>query len=192
ELLPALELVQYRLDVPAEAFARLCGRERPAPARVTDHELLERLGPAFEEHLRQPAGRHHAERVTVTARILRGDQPLLAGEAHEERTTLTQQRLREPFVVLALAQVAAQAELVVQLVCISRRAVQLRLDLLDRPGIEQVAELLLAEQLPQEIPVERERLRPPLRGWRVVLVHVRRDVVEEERRRIRRRGRGLD
>ena len=56
----------------------------------------------------------------------------------------------------------------------------------------QLAQLLLAEQLAQQVAVERERLRTPLRRRRVVLVHVRRDVVEQERRRERRRRRRLD
>src|SRR5207244_8654337 len=69
---------------------------------------------------------------------------------------------------------------------------QLRLDLFDGALVQEIAELLLAEQLAQQIAVERERLRPPLGGRRVVLVHVRRDVVEEERGGIGRRRRALD
>src|SRR5262249_37489771 len=49
-----------------------------------------------------------------------------------------------------------------------------------------------AEQLPQQVAVEREGLRTPLRRRRVVLVHVGGDVVEEQRRGERRRRRGLD
>ncbi len=73
-----------------------------------------------------------------------------------------------------------------QPVRVFRLARQRRLDLVERARIEQVAQLLLAEQLAEEVTVERERLRTPLCGRRVVLVHVRRDVVEEERGRIRR------
>jgi len=57
---------------------------------------------------------------------------------------------------------------------------ELPLDFVDRVAVEQVPELLLAEQLPQEVAVEGERLRPPLGGRSVVFVHVRRDVVEEQ------------
>ena len=103
---------------------------------------------------------------------------MLAGEAHEQRAPLAQERLRKPFVVLAFPQVAAQAQPVVQLIGVSRRAAQLRLDLLEGAGVEQVAQLLLAEQLAQQVAVERERLRAAFRGRRVVLVHVGRDVVE--------------
>jgi hypothetical protein len=69
---------------------------------------------------------------------------------------------------------------------------ELRLDVLERAGVDQVAKLLLPEQLAKQVAVERERLRTPLGRRRVVLVHVRRDVVEEQRRRERRRALGFD
>ena len=55
------------------------------------------------------------------------------------------------------------------------------LDLLERAGVDQVAELLLPEQLAQQLAVERQRRRAPLGVRRVALVHVRRDVVEQQR-----------
>ena len=79
-----------------------------------------------------------------------------------------------------------------QLVRCSWIAAQIRLDLLQRARVDEVAELLLAEQLPEQVAVERQRLRAPLGRRRVVLVHVRRDVVEEQRGRIGRGRRGLD
>ena len=69
---------------------------------------------------------------------------------------------------------------------------ELLLHLLERLGVEQVAKLLLPEQLAQQVAVERERLRAALGERRVVLVHVRGDVLEEERGGERRRGRRLD
>ncbi len=79
-----------------------------------------------------------------------------------------------------------------QLVGRARVAAQLALDLVDGVAVEQVAQLLLPEQLAQQVAVERQRLRAALGRRRVVLVHVRRDVVEEQRRRVRRGRRGLD
>ena len=79
-----------------------------------------------------------------------------------------------------------------ELLGVARHRPQRRLDLGERVGVDQLAQLLLAEQLAQQVAVERERLRTPLRRRRVVLVHVRRDVVEEQRRRERRRRRRLD
>jgi hypothetical protein len=52
------------------------------------------------------------------------------------------------------------------------------LDLGQRLGVDELAELLLAEQLAQELPVEGERRRAPLRVRRIALVHVGGDVVE--------------
>ena len=46
--------------------------------------------------------------------------------------------------------------------------------------IEQLAQLLLAEQLAQQVPVERQRLGPTLRQRRVAVVHVGGDVVEQQ------------
>ena len=90
-------------------------------------------------------------------------------------------------VELARPQIAAQAEQVVQLVRVPRFGPERALDLRECVGIEQVAQLLLPEELAQQVAVERQRLRAPLGRRRVVLVHVGRDVVEEERGR---EGRG--
>ena len=90
---------------------------------------------------------------------------------------------------LVVAEIAATAEQIVELVGRTRIAGELRLDLGQRLRVEQVAQLLLAEQLAEEVAVERERLRATLGGGRVVLVHVGGDVGEEERRG-ERRGRG--
>jgi hypothetical protein len=79
---------------------------------------------------------------------------LLAREAHEQRAPFAQQRLGEALVVLARALVAAHAQLVVQLVGVARAAAELCLDLLERLGVEQVAQLLLPEQLAKQVAVE--------------------------------------
>ena len=75
-----------------------------------------------------------------------------------------------------------------ELVGIARVAAQLLLDVGERVRVDQLAQLLLAEQLAQQVAVERERLGAPLGRRRVVLVHVGGDVVEEERARERGRG----
>ena len=63
---------------------------------------------------------------------------------------------------------------------------------LQRVRVDQVAQLLLAEQLAQQVAVQRQRGGAALGVGRVALVHVRRDVVEQQRRGERRRGRRLD
>ena len=78
-----------------------------------------------------------------------------------------------------------------ELVGITWISAKLLLDLGQRVGVDQLTQLFLAEQLTQQVTIERERLSPPLGGRRVVLVHVRGDVVEQQRRGERRRRRRL-
>ena len=60
------------------------------------------------------------------------------------------------------------------------------------PRVEEVAQLLLPEELAQQVAVERERLRLALGQRRVALVQERGDVGERQRARERRGGAGLD
>ena len=64
---------------------------------------------------------------------------------------------------------------------------QLELELGEGLGVEQLAQLLGAQQLAQQVAIERQRLRAPVEQRRVALVHVGRDVVEQQRAR---EGRG--
>ena len=94
-------------------------------------------------------------------------------------------------------QVAERAQHVVQRVGVRRlhalgQVLEVGLDLGERVGVDQLAQLLLAEQLAQQVAVERQRRRAPLGVGRVALVHVGRDVVEQQRRRERGRALGLD
>ena len=61
-----------------------------------------------------------------------------------------------------------------------------------RADVDELAQLLLAEQLAQQLAVERQRGGAPLGVGLVALVHVRRDVVEQQRGGERRGGRRLD
>ena len=160
--------------------------------RVAEQHALERIVDGLEERLREPARRHHAECVAVEPAVLGGDHRLDAADAAAERPALADEGLREPGVELAATEVADAPEQVVQLVRVSRHPSERRFDVRERTGVDQVAQLLLTEQLAQELPVERQRLGAPLGCGRVVRVHVRRDVVEEQRRGHRRRGGGLD
>ena len=191
QLLP-LELVKDCFDVDPEALPRLGGRERPASLGVAQHESAERLLASFEIDIGQARRRHDTERIAVAAGVLRGDQALLARDPHPQRPPLGFEHGSLRLVELADAEIPPQPQQIVQLVGIPRVAAQLRLHLLDRVRVEQLAQLLLPQQLPQQLAVERQRLRPPLGRRRVVLVHVSGDVVEEQRGRIGRRGRRLD
>ena len=69
---------------------------------------------------------------------------------------------------------------------------QLVFHALERAGVDQLAQLLLAEQLAQQVAVERERGGAALGVGGVALVHVGRHVVEEQRGREGRGRAGLD
>ena len=60
-----------------------------------------------------------------------------------------------------------------------------------RLRVDQLAQLVGAEQLPQQLAVERQRRRPPLGTRRVALVHVGGDVVEQQALRERGGKRGV-
>src|SRR6266508_5964402 len=185
ELLLVLEREQLRLDVAAEMVVRLPRRERTATARKAQNERAQRRVVRLQEDVGEPTGRHHAERVAVSPRVLCGDQPLLRPDARAECAPLRLEHRGVRLVELARPQIAAETQQVVELVGVPRIGTERTLDLRNGVRVEQVAELLLAEQLAQQVAVERERLRPPLRRRRVVLVHVRRDVVEEQTRGVR-------
>ncbi len=72
------------------------------------------------------------------------------------------------------------------------QGLQLELDLGDRLGVEQLAQLLGAQQLPEQVTVEGQRLCPPIEQRRIAFVHVGRHVVEEERAGKGRGAAGLD
>ena len=69
---------------------------------------------------------------------------------------------------------------------------QLGLDLVQRGRIQQRRQLVLAQQLAQQLAIQRQGLRAPLGQGRVPLVHVRGHVREGQRPRERRRGRRVD
>ena len=72
------------------------------------------------------------------------------------------------------------------------QALQLELELGEHLGIEQLAQLLGAHEVAQEVAVERERGGAALGERRVALVHVHRDPAEQQRLRERRRPPRLD
>ena len=164
ELLLALEPPKLLLDLDAEPGRHLRGGERPAAACPTRDEGAQRVGHRLEEHGGQARRRHDAERVAVAARILGGGEPLLPGDPDANGAPFRLEDRGVGLVELASAQVASQAQQVIQPLGILRERAQRRLDLGERGRVDQLAQLLLAEQLPQKVPVERQRLSAPLRG----------------------------
>ena len=202
----ALQLAQRRQRVDAVALGQPRGREGAVGAGVAADQGAHRVGVLLEEGLRQPGRRRHPERVAVEAGVLAGDVALLAGDADPGDAPLGDQflqhrggrvALRHPLVALLGGQVAEVAQQLLQGVAVAGAArlgavLQLLLDLVERGWVDQVAQLLLAEQLAQQVAVERQRRRPPLGVRRVPLVHVGGDVVEQQRGGEGRGGRRLD
>src|SRR5918996_373456 len=201
---PGRSSPRARSSPPSSASARSSGRpkrraapplrEGPpagAPPGRAAQDGAQRVVAALEEGVGETRGRHGADGVAVAPGVLGGDEALLAADPDADGAPLVLERGGELVVELARRQVAAAEEQVVELVGRTRATAQLLLDLLERRRVEEVAQLLLPEQLLEEVAVEREGLGAPLGERRVVLVHVRRDVVEEERGGEGRRGRSL-
>ncbi len=174
-------------------------------ARVPAREPGERLLHLLQEGIRQAAGRHGAERVPIQAGVLGRDPALLAPDPHPDGAALLLQLaehapgghgLEAASLRFVLGQVTHRAQHVVEPVRVRgagavAEPLQVRLDLVQRRRVDQVAELLLAEQLPEQVAIEGQRGRAALGVGRVTLVHVGGHVVEEERRGERRGALGL-
>ncbi len=172
---------------------------------VAARQPRQRLLDLFQEGRRQSAGRHCAECVAIEAGVLARDPALLAADAHLHGAARLLEVAEHPArgdgleaarLGLVHGEVAHGAQHVVEAVRVGRpgalaEPLEVGLHLFERGGVDQVAQLLLAEQLPQEVAVERQRGRAPLGVGRVALVHVGRDVVEQQRRGERRGPLGL-
>ena len=95
------------------------------------------------------------------------------------------------------AEVADVAQHVVQAVAVGgagdlRAVLEVVFDAGERVGVDQLAQLLLPEQLAQQVAVERQRGGAALGAGGVALVHVGGDVVEQQRGGERRGGLRLD
>ena len=172
---------------------------RPRPA---DQQGCQWFIDALEEGIGQANGQGDTQRVAIAGAVLGGDPARLVGDAHAGGAAFPLQ-LVEPFATnpaglcVSGRQVAKPAQEVGGLIDVARPAflqqpLQLQLERLDGAGVEKFAKFLGAEQLGQQLLVERQRLRPPLRQWRVALVHVLPDVVEHQGRREGRGALGVD
>ena len=175
-------------------------------ARVAPRQPRQRLLDLLEEGLGQPTGRYCSKGIAVQPGVLGGHVALLPRDPHARGAAVAHQLLQHALGGHARqaasgglfgGQVAHGAQHVVQRVGVRglgalAEALQVGLHLVQRGGVDQLAQLLLAEQLAQQVAVQRQGRRTPLRVRRVALVHVGGDVVEQERGGERRRALGLD
>ena len=198
-----LQALEHGRQVDAVAVAQRARLERAVGARVAAHQPLHRVWHVGDERLGQPGRRDGAERVAVQARVLGGDPAPLAADAQEDRAALAAPAARarparppRRTASSSLRSPSAAQDVVQRVGGVRAGAfgapLQVGLHALQRARVDQLAQLLLAEQLAQQVAVERERGRAALRVGLVALVHVRRDVVEQQRRRERRCGLRLD
>ena len=193
-------------------------RQTPAPCRVGRQERAVRTGPAGEQPVERAADRREerlghpdrggdADAIPIAGDILDGDPALLAGDPGPDRAPPGGQLVEprtgdigpalDPGRQLVGAQVAEAAKEVVDPVGGRRPPVvgqrlEGQLEVGERVGVEQLAQLLLPEQLAQQVAVERQRAGSPLGQGRVAVVHVGGDVVEQEAARERARPLRLD
>ena len=180
------------------------------PGEALD-EVTQRRVDRVGEHRRQSDRDRDAERVAQPGSVIRCCHPRLARSAtrvHEDRTLggdqlvdpprhLTGETVADPCRDLRLAERPEDAQQVVDLVEVAggtsgRESLQLELDLRHDVRVEQGPQLLGAEQVTQQLSVERERCGPALRQRRIALVHVDGDPAEQQGAGEGRRGRRLD
>ena len=173
---------------------------------VAREQAPERVRHVLEEDRRQPPRGNHPEGIAVDPGVGGVDPALLAVQPDPDRSALARKLLQHPARVhprqdsltgLGQGQVADAAQDVVEPVPVGRAGpvggvLEVVLHLPEGSRVDQVAELLLAQELAQQVAVERQGRCPALGVGGVALVHVGGDVVEQERGRERRRRRRFD
>ena len=172
---------------------------RPGVARHQIGDGLTALR-RLEKRRGQAGGRHDADRVPQPSRILRRGEARLAGDPYRDDAPLSHERLepaRRLFRSLAaladllLAEVPEREQQIVQAVGVAHapsfEALERTLETLDRLGIEELAQLRFAEQLPELRLVDREGLGAALGERSVGVVDEVGHVGEQERCGERRR-----
>jgi hypothetical protein len=168
------------------------GRERAVRAGVTPRDIEPGVRHWGDERFRQTCRERHAECVPIAGGVLDGHPPCLTHNLHGHGPPVAHERLDGAGRVDAAArghllegEIAEREQQIVNPVDAARRVrrvatLQLRLHLVDRIGVQQLAQLRLAEQLPQLALIDGERLCPPLGERRITIVDVVGDVPEQE------------
>ena len=156
------------------------------------------------ERSRHAERERDAERVAEPRGVFDGGIPILAGDAHSDRATVLHHAPEHRVGVaisagsnLVVSEGSEIAEQVVHAVGVARvssggEPLQLELHLVERAGIEELAELVRAQQLTEQVAVQGEGRRAALGERGVALVHIDRDPAEQQRLGERRRLVGLD
>src|SRR5688500_2208105 len=179
--------------------------ERPVRSRVAKREVAGGIAYRLEQRLGNAWRYRDAERIAIPRHIFDRDIAAFAGDRNRydaARALQVGQRGANvwqdtPRLELADRQVADPDQQVVQTVArfdpvLLVQMLQLPLDGVECVGIEQLAQLGVAQQLAQLRLIHRQRLRPSLRQRGITVVDVVGDVTEEKRGRERRWDSRLD
>ncbi len=195
-------------DCRTQAVTRgqLADRERAVRSRVAQREIAGRIPHRLEQRLRKTRRQRHAERIAIPRDVLDRDEAAFArhGQRHDPPRAFQladrRRRCRARRSALAvLASVRSPMRIsrscspsAVRTLYLSSRCWSCRSMAEQRVGIEQLAQLGVAEQLAELRLIDRERLRAPLGQRRVAVVDVVGDVAEEQRGGERRRHLRID
>ena len=157
-------------------------------AGVPRDEVVEWEGDGIGERDRQAGRDGEAERVAQAGRVF--DRRELMPDANdaplgEQRVDPRGRIVRTPGADLVVVEWTEVGEQVVEVIGVARppfgsEPLELELECGDHRGVEQLTQLFGAEEVAQQIAVERKCCNPALRERCVALVHVHRDPSEEE------------
>ncbi len=181
------------------ARRHLGGRERPVGAGEPPHQVDEGRVHRVGEHRGQPHRDRGAQGVAQAAGVLGRRHPVVTPDRRPERPPLGHQAVdpgRRPVARAAGIQLVERQrtqppQQVVQLVGVAGPAavgerLELELEVGQRPRVEQLAQLVGAEQVVEQVAVEGQGRGPALGQRGVALVHVDGDPPEQQRLRERR------
>ena len=169
-------------------------------------QAIERTAGSGKERLGDASRRLYTHCVAVTGHVFHGDPTFFPDDPNGDGPARSDEGCQPRFGVRGAArgtrldfhgrQVAEPPKQVVQPVSVGGLPVLgegLKGELEVRQGgrIQQLPQLLLSEELAQQVAVKRECLGAPLREGGVTVVHVGRDIVEQERRCEWRRTQGF-
>ncbi len=140
----------------------LRGGERRVRARVAQRQIAQRIADRLQQRLGNADRHRHAQRVAKARGVLDGDQARIAGDANCQHPASGDQlrrpcgdvRGQRPLADLRLREIAQRQQHVVHAVgalhvVLRIEALELPLDRVHRVGVEQLAQLRVAEQLAQ-------------------------------------------
>ena len=167
--------------------------ERPVRSRVTKDEIARRVRDRLEVAIGKAGGKRCAKSIAIAAGILDGDESLLARDAHDDDAARLQQLARGCLGIderalrdLLDRQIAEAQQQIVK--GIGRlglmpfvEMLQLDFERVQRVRVEQLAQLGLAEKLPELGLIDGQSLSAPLGQRRVAVVDEVRHVPEQQR-----------